>query len=1217
MSSRERATHGQSSGGAQKGAGGKGESGAVPESSRWADLVPFHESGNDEAENYGSLNLSSLEKIQLEDILDTLKEEGLDPFAAPSEQLLYLWGLFQHSEGKRWSATQDLEKLIQQQAEEMKEVENYVDHVRNMTEEREGLASKYETENEQLRTKLEHLQVQHEEQAKEVEEMLDQEGLSDIAHSNPSEQIAYLLVERATLLERLDLTENDLGFHKSNRQESHLQGCDEELERERKVRGCVERDLDEAAHRLHMAHDEIRRLTDELDMKKKEQNKPDTLELQKARDHNNRLDKEILALRSRVRSLDLQRKDHVEKIEKLGKELDEYQKKGEQGALSLPVNSTGEHSEQALQDKCSKSGIEEKSSRKDADSDQIRKLQNDETLHKRCQQEIENKECRNKEVLHKFKKLEREYEELVERNEELESVLGETQNQRKEENQVFECETEGLKRKITTLEVELSEMQRSKEEFCFFDQETNSDIVKAEDIQQMLKNSQENIEILDSRLLEERSWRKQLELDLGTAQKALRAVKEDLQKSKFETECLQLEVTNLHETSKEKYFPSTIIEKQQWDNPLLENEIFQFTEGFEMLNAHGAEQINTDKEAEQFLFPKENAFEDLTLKASSSEETIQSLEKGEEKLSDDLSKSKRKIGILVRQLKECIGEKRAIREENAQLRQEIGCTRLQLHSVEEEVAKLKQEINTAEHHQGSHSSGAGTDSIVKLHSSGEILFQQQQQEDVRQLRQDLHRVQNLCSSAEKELRYEREKKLDLKKHNILLQQEITKANADLKQAQAKHSELSKVCTNLQTELDQSQQMVKELELDILKQNQNAKLQNSWQEKLTLEVSRANEADRKVLDLQQQLKELRHQLCLSDTHILGKKHLEEEAKALREHKSQLRQQLEAEQWERKLQDQNIEELQGHLKNFRNKETSLLQTNAELQLRVQQQETRLRILEEEREAASSENSNQKLSEQLSVLQQEKERLYQELDHALKHLDDSVRKYNEKEFRHKTKLRKAKEVYLHEMNQRDGLIKELQNEIALIRNHNEKEKAWIRKVTTENETLLQEKRCLLQQATDQEEIGRNNKWLLSSIQNRVHFLDEENKQLQDSAFRLSNQVVTLERILKNIQTLNSEELKKSIPSEGFLSNEKVFSLPVASFPALGFSDSFGILKTIPDARNEDVPESLKAAFSFSHSPPSEMSYLNLTSTGQTLTFSGEKHDQTTSSDEAQEQE
>ncbi|XP_030041429.1 coiled-coil domain-containing protein 30 isoform X3 [Microcaecilia unicolor] len=1229
------------------------ESGAVSEDSRWADLVPFHEIGSEEAESYRSLNLSSLEKSQLEDILDTLKEEGLDPFATPSEQLSYLWCLYQRSEGKLWSATRDLEKLQQQQAEEMKEVESYVDHVRNLTEEREGVASKFEKENDQLKTKLEHLQLQHEAQAKEVEEMLDQEGLLDISHSNPSEQIAYLLVERATLLERLDLTEHNLGFHNSN-QESHLQACDEELERERKLRVCVERDLDEAAHRLHMAHDEIRRLTDELDMKKKEQSKPDTLELQKARDHNKRLDKEILALRNRVRSLDLQRKDHTEVIEKLKKELDDHQKKGEQGALSSTVNDAGEDNEQGEH---SKSDIEEKSSRNVADSDQLGNLQSDETLHKRCQQEIEDKECRNKELLHKFKKLEHEYEELVERNEELESVLGETQNQRKEENQLFECETEGLKRKISKLEAELSEMQRSKEEeLCFFDQETSPDL-KAEDLQQMLKNSQENIEILDSRLLEERSWRQQLESDLETAQKALRVVKE---KSKFEPGRLQLEVTNLDETAKEECFPSTIIEKHQWDSGLLENEIFKFTEGFDILNTHGTEERNIDKETEKLWFPKEREIENLTTKASSLQDTIQSLQKGGENLSSELSESKRKIDIVVAQLQECIGEKRAVREENARLRQEISCTRLQLLSVEEEMAKLKEE-----RHQGSQSSGAGTDSIVKLHSSGEILFQQQQQEDVRQLRQDLHRVQNLCSSAEKELRYEREKTLDLKKHNILLQQEITKVKADLRQAQGKQSELSNICKNLETELDQSQQKVKELELDVLKQNQSAKLQSSWQEKLAHEVSRANDADRKVLDLQQQLKELRHQLCLSDTHVLGKKHLEEEAKTLREHESKLRQQLEAGQWERKLQDQNIEELQGHLKNFRNKETSLVQANAELQLRVQQQETRLRVLEEERAATTSENSNQKLTVQLSVLQQEKERLYQELDHALKHLDDRVRKYNEKELRHKAKLRKAKEVYVHELHLRDGLIKQLQNEIALMRNHNEKEKAWIRKVTTENETLLQEKRCLLQQATDQEEIGRNNKWLLSSIQSRVHFLDEENKQLQDSALRLSNQVVTLERILKKIQTLNVEDLKKTIPSECFQLNEKLFSLPVTrmsiltsqalkgtlstepsgsksyhsrssqqttlgraslwhaltpasrdgSFPAVGLSNSLGILKTVPAVRNKDVPESLRAAFSFSQSQPSEISYLNLTSPAQTLTFPEEKHDQSTCSDEADE--
>ncbi|XP_029434854.1 coiled-coil domain-containing protein 30 [Rhinatrema bivittatum] len=1149
------------------------------------------------------MDKSHVEKVQVEDILDTLKEEGLDPCATSDERLSYLWCLYQRSEGKLWSASQDLEELRRQQAEEMKDVENYVDHVRNLTEEREGLASKFEKENEQLRTELEHLRLQHEAQAKEVEEMLDQEGLSEIAHSNPSEQIAYLLVERATVLERLDLMEENLDFHKGGHQESHLQTCDEDLEKEKKLRECVERDLDEAAHRLHMAHDEIRRLTDELDMRK-EQN---TFELQKARDHNNRLDKEILALRSRVRSLDLDRKEHAEMIEKLKEEIHGYQKKEEQRHLSPPINDTAEHTEQPLQDENSKGDVEEEASRDEADSAQLKNFQSHEALHKRCQQEIEDKEYRNKELVHKFKKLEHEYEELVERNEELESVLGETQNRRKEENEHFECETEGLKRKITSLEAELSEMRRSREELCFQDQETNSNIVKMEALQQMLKNSQENIEILDSRLSEEKAWRQQLESDLETAQKALRAEKEELQTSKSEIKCLQNEITGLKETAKEQL---------QRDNPLLKSQISALTGGYEMLNTRTAGQRKIDKETEELLLTSEKVIQDLTTKASSLEEKSQSLEKEGEILSAELTESKKKTEILQGQLNESIVEKQAAREENAQLKQEVSRTRQQLRSMEEEVVQLKQEINAANQYREPQMSGAGTNSIIKLHHSGETIFRQQQ-EEVRQLRQDLHRVQNVCSSAEKELRYEREKNLDLKKHNLLLQQENTKVKAEVKQVQGKCSEFSKSCTSLQAELEQSQQKVKELELDVLKQSQSAKLQSSLQEKLAREISKANEADKKALELQQQLKDLRHQLSLSDTHIQGKKQLEEEAKALREHESKLRQQLEAEQRDRKLQDQNIEEFQEHLKSFRNKETALVRTNAELQLRVQQQETRLRILEEERDAISSEylhfqNSTQKLSEQLSLLQQDKESLYRELDSALKQLDDSVRKHNEKQLRHKAKLRKVKEVYVHEVKHRDGLLKQLQSEIALMRSQTEKEKAWIRKVTTENENLLQEKRCLLQQATDQEEIGRNNRWLLSSIQSRVHFLDEENKQLQDSTIRLSSQVAMLERILKTIQTLNIEELNKVIPSECFPLNDKTLSLPNTSFPAVGLSSSLGILKAIPDAKNEDVPESLKAAFSISHSQPSEISYLNLTSPGETPTFPGEQHGPSVCSDE-----
>nr|XP_020636903.1 uncharacterized protein LOC110072698 [Pogona vitticeps] len=50
----------------------------------------------------------------------------------------------------------------------------------------------------------------------------------------------------------------------------------------------------------------------------------------------------------------------------------------------------------------------------------------------------------------------------------------------------------------------------------------------------------------------------------------------------------------------------------------------------------------------------------------------------------------------------------------------------------------------------------------------------QQQEELQWLHHDFHQVQNLCWSIEKELRLEREKNLELREHNISLQQENVK-----------------------------------------------------------------------------------------------------------------------------------------------------------------------------------------------------------------------------------------------------------------------------------------------------------------------------------------------------------------------------------------------------------------------------------------------------------
>ncbi|XP_068924261.1 phosphopantothenate--cysteine ligase-like isoform X2 [Petaurus breviceps papuanus] len=155
------------------------------------------------------------EKVQLEDILHFLENEGIDSLATAEDQLCYVWRSLQQSEEKLRNVSRDLEELRVKHMEEMKEVENYVNHVRQLTEEREALTHDFEKESEQLQLEFEELQLQQEIELKEIEGMLYQEGLSEIAQSSPSEQIAYLLAERTTLLEKLELSDSKLNSYNS------------------------------------------------------------------------------------------------------------------------------------------------------------------------------------------------------------------------------------------------------------------------------------------------------------------------------------------------------------------------------------------------------------------------------------------------------------------------------------------------------------------------------------------------------------------------------------------------------------------------------------------------------------------------------------------------------------------------------------------------------------------------------------------------------------------------------------------------------------------------------------------------------------------------------------------------------------------------------------------------------------------------------------------
>ncbi|KAK7915875.1 hypothetical protein WMY93_011636 [Mugilogobius chulae] len=63
------------------------------------------------------------------------------------------------------------------------------------------LAQEIQDENDQLRDQLQRLVSLQDLQLSEVAKMLYDQGLTELIHSSPSEQVAYLLVERASLLE--------------------------------------------------------------------------------------------------------------------------------------------------------------------------------------------------------------------------------------------------------------------------------------------------------------------------------------------------------------------------------------------------------------------------------------------------------------------------------------------------------------------------------------------------------------------------------------------------------------------------------------------------------------------------------------------------------------------------------------------------------------------------------------------------------------------------------------------------------------------------------------------------------------------------------------------------------------------------------------------------------------------------------------------------------
>nr|KAF6504253.1 coiled-coil domain containing 30 [Rousettus aegyptiacus] len=910
--------------------------------------------------------------------------------------------------------------------------------------------------------------------------------------------------------------------------ESH----DEDLEKDETSQNCLERDVEQVVKRLGMAHDEIQRLTDELQGKEKEQSKLDSalkkaqleieelkenltklrendaVDLKKAKEHNQRLDEEILALRNRVRTLDSEKKVFGEVIERLKGDICESQ---------------------------------------------------------------ENKQLGN-------------------------HSPGKT--------------------------------------------------VHAEQKAQVLKMSQEKIKISKSELSGEKERKKQLTPDLNTVQMDLKIDNEELQKSKSELMCLYNEIQSLPGAAEDRNHFLIAYNQLQRENSELETKVLKLAQEFEQLNYFTVGR----KTADANLITSENICKDLVSKVPILEAEVQNPKEEKEKLCSELGESKQKK-IPEESVKEDTLPRERQKEEDLQENQDINGEEQQLILKLEEAVRLREEMSHINQSllQSQSSEDRSDGSNTQYSSSGEKLKYQQQEE--LQLHQNLHRLQILCNSAEKELRYERGKNLDLKQHNSLLQEENMKMKIELKQAQQKLLDSAKMCSSLTAEWKHCQQKIKELELEALNQAQSTESQNNLQEKekLSQKNSKVADAEEKILDLLQNL-EHAHKVCLTDTYILEKKQLQERIREAMENEAKIRQHYEEEKQKRKLRDQNMIELQNKVKILQDKEKQLEITNSEQQSRIQQQEAQLKQLENEKRKSDEHlKSNQELSEKVSKLQQENEVLHEEYGKISKQLDFHVRNYNEKHYHYQAKLQRVKDHLVHEVEQRDKRIKQLENEAGLLQREVAKEKALQDQVITENGILLQEKRKLLEQVTEQEDLIHDNKYIISSVQQRekllqpyfmrvkrrsrlvrelrqpsqwqsssepqqpgsrlhssrdlnspfhcfgVFLLDKENKQLQENSLQLSQQVGVLKRIINNIQIRRGEETIIHGISEFEILN-KILLLPNSSFSGTGWVESVGSLQETQEPKSEEIVANPKSLESVSCSQSSEAGYINVTSLKET---------------------
>ncbi|XP_041479627.1 myosin-9-like isoform X2 [Lytechinus variegatus] len=1091
-----------------------------------------------------------------------LLKNGVSQNASPEEKLRVLWKLYTQAEADIKAGSQSMQLLQKKQAEEMKEVELYVENIRKLSEEREALTQEFEAENEELKEENQRLKKSKEKTNQEIKQLLKQEGFEDLAQRSPSEALAYFLVERTRLSDniaterRKSLTNESAKNHLDQVQRDKIGKLEKEkvhLEQENRQQiqrvKELELELKMIKNRLEKEKETHHKEVEKVQKKADERLQSSSGEESQLREAKRKLEQGLTTMKYRLKTSEEEKEKITKEVKELTESLDVERKRRSsyEGTIIklkhlLDTNrktiSTIEEEKETLN--VEKKSLEQKFELLKKDVQEF-KAQEKQTVTK--PEPSTAGDLNSIKLQEEIKRLQKQNETCVTRLEDTMISL---------ESEKMKCRE--LERKLSTTE---EKWELVVKRYRDNEKQLNSklDLLSHEldGSKTMLSNSQldilklqaENKRILNTSSSEREKFEEQLKVEQSFLGKEVERHRETIGDLERLVEGLKKDRDVLaHELQ-------AMISKEQKHKEWLGS--------VDLLEKQNREL--SDKKQVTFLSPRFK---------SSSSPSLPSLESSLSKetfLQQELEIEKRKNQDLASRLKmsehsgdvlqEELGRRSAelfkqydtSRDGQNKLEIELLATRRELEMEKALAAKDKANLNqTLEREE------------LRLKDLETSLSNKNQ--EITQLKREVGRLSLDGSRAGEKVSEEARRRSDIESRNKVLEEEMTKLWGQMKGMVDRLAEAEKSKHELEAELTRLTNQYRHQEA--AKDMHHAETV-AVTTTLSKVQQRAQAAEKKIPELQTELDQTSLRLQATEVQLKDYGALRVELQDRRDEIVRLKSQLQDDKLQRSVMAQQIDDLRQQGKASREIEDRLRKENQELKDELLAIQTKLHYAEDTSRSVSdkhnlSEQSRSSLLQQVGNLQAERDNLSQELTRISNQLDAQIRKYQDYKNNTKIKMQQARDLFAKQKGMLGDSLMKLQEELNAARSELQKTNQSQSTIDNKHQTLLAEHREHLTKFTELEEMVRDQSREIGTQDYRIKFLERENAMLQERIDTLSKQRMALEKLVREYRLeKQKDEINRSI---GGLPSYGSFSQPsshVMLSPSSGMGNSVSNVSSV----------------------------------------------------------